>query len=309
MKIGIIGRSELTYNSMILAIEKGHKIVFIVTSKESSDYEYSSRDFKFFAEKNNIPFLYDPKITLKSLKNILDGSIPDICISVNYSGIIASDIINIFKYGILNAHGGDLPRYRGNACQAWALINGENKIGLCIHKMIGGELDSGDIISRSYMKININSRIQEIYKWMKNEIPLLFIDSINKISKNPNYFLEKQSKNKIDALRCYPRIPEDGKINWSNNSIDIIRLINASSEPYSGAFCNYDDKKIIIWRAKIIKTSEIYSAISGQISSLNKDGSVDVITGNGLIKISVIGFANKKYKPNEILNKFRVRLN
>ena len=38
-------------------------------------------------------------------------------------------------------------RYRGNACQAWAILNGE-KISLCIHKMIGGELDSGDIITR-----------------------------------------------------------------------------------------------------------------------------------------------------------------
>ena len=43
-------------------------------------------------------------------------------------------------------------------CQA-ALINGENRIGLCIHKMIGGELDSGPIISRSYFEANINTRI------------------------------------------------------------------------------------------------------------------------------------------------------
>ena len=29
--------------------------------------------------------------------------------------------------GILNAHGGDLSKYRGNACQAWAILNGEKK--------------------------------------------------------------------------------------------------------------------------------------------------------------------------------------
>ena len=59
-----------------------------------------------------------------------------------------------------NAHGGDLPRYRGNACQAWAIINGENKIGLCIHKMIGGELDISDIIARDFLKIDLGTKLQ-----------------------------------------------------------------------------------------------------------------------------------------------------
>ena len=72
-------------------------------------------------------------------------------ISVNHLSIIDEDIINLFKYGILNAHGGDLPRYR-NACLR-PIINGEKKIGLCVHKMIGGELDNGDIISRDYFEL------------------------------------------------------------------------------------------------------------------------------------------------------------
>ena len=33
------------------------------------------------------------------------------------------------------------------------MLNGEN-IGLCIHKMIGGELDGGDIIMRDYLSID-----------------------------------------------------------------------------------------------------------------------------------------------------------
>ena len=37
------------------------------------------------------------------------------------------EVIDFFELGILNAHGGDLPRYRGNACQAWAIINGEER--------------------------------------------------------------------------------------------------------------------------------------------------------------------------------------
>lgn len=72
--------------------------------------------------------------------------------SLNYSSIISQKVIDLFPLGILNAHGGDLPKYRGNACQAWAILNGETKIGLCIHSMIGGEVDNGNIIDRKIFR-------------------------------------------------------------------------------------------------------------------------------------------------------------
>ena len=49
MKIGIIGRGEWTFESMIQLQKKGHKITFIVTSKEAIEYKYTSLDFKNFA--------------------------------------------------------------------------------------------------------------------------------------------------------------------------------------------------------------------------------------------------------------------
>ena len=205
------------------------------------------------------------------------------------------------------AHGGDLPRYRGNACQAWAIINGEEKVGLCIHKMIGGELDSGDIISKVYYPININTRVGEIYQWMEKEIPKLMLKSINKLS-NPSFKAEKQSTKSEDIFRTYPRNPDDGKIDWKQDANKILRLINASSEPFSGAFSLYNNEKIIIWRAKLLIDKENYSAIPGQISKINKNtGSIEVITGNGKIKIIEIEFKNQRGKPSKFINSIRKR--
>ena len=106
---------------------------------------------------------------------------PDIGISMNYPGIIPQSVIDCFPLGVLNAHGGDLPRYRGNACQAWAILNGEERVGLCIHKMIGGELDSGDIIAREFLQIDINTSITEVWHSMSRRIPSLFLESVKKI--------------------------------------------------------------------------------------------------------------------------------
>ena len=71
MEIGIIGRSEALYESMLFLIEKGYNITFIVTAKESKEYKYTSNDFKNFANDNNIPFLHEPKINSTHIKKLL----------------------------------------------------------------------------------------------------------------------------------------------------------------------------------------------------------------------------------------------
>lgn len=310
MKIAIIGRSELLYNTASHLIELGYEIPLIITAKEAPEYKITSEDYREFAEKIGAKFIKTARINRKEIIEQIKflGTI-DIAVSINFSGIIAEEVINLFPLGILNAHGGDLPRYRGNACQAWAILNKEEKIGLCIHQMIGGELDSGDILSRKYLPINIDTRIGEVYDWMYQTIPLLMVDAIEELSINSIFFLEKQSKDPKDTLRTYPRNPSDGKIDWKSSNEDIIRLINASSEPFSGAFCNYEGEKLIIWRAFIYEDTEIYYAAQGQVASINKtDKYIVVITGLGKIKITEIEYKGERTVPTDVIKSIRKRL-
>lgn len=309
MKIAIIGRSEFLYNTALAILRLGHTIPLVVTAKESPESKITSEHFKKLSTENDALFIYSSKIN--SIENLnLIKSLPkiDIAVSVNYSGIIEKEVIDLFRIGILNAHGGDLPKYRGNACQAWAIINGENQIGLCVHKMIPGELDSGNIISREYLPISLNTRIGEVYSWMEETIPLLMVEAISNLEKDPNYFLEEQSKNPKDILRTYPRIPEDGKITWTNSSNDILRLINASSEPFCGSFCFFEQNKLIIWRAEIENDNESYLSIPGQVAKINNDGSVVVTTGNGKIKLIEVEMNNTRTSPFFFIKSSRTRL-
>lgn len=309
MKIAIIGRSKLLYKTAELLIEKGFEIPLVITSKAAPEYKKKEKDFKDFAETINATFIQTGKInSISIIDKIKSLGTIDIAVSINYSGVIADEIIDLFPMGILNAHGGDLPRYRGNACQAWAIINGEDKIGLCIHKMIGGELDSGDIITKSYLPINIDTRVGEAYKWMETEIPVLMYKAIGKLNKNINDTY-KQSKDTKDILRTYPRNPDDGKIDWTRDAKSIIRLINASSEPFSGAFCEYKGEKLIIWRAELFTDNEIYSAVPGQVSKIDSNSqNITVITGSGKILIKEISYLGKRSKPFGVIKSIRKRL-
>lgn len=306
MKIAAIGRTEILYDTIEDLLKNNHDVRLIITSKEAPEYTKTSKDFEELANEIGAKYIYTNK--LDEFKEEIKKADCEIAISLNYSSIISQDVIDLFTFGVLNAHGGDLPRYRGNACQAWAILNGEEKIGLCIHSMIGGEIDSGNIIARKYIPISINTKISDIYKKVQNLTPDLFLEAINKLSENKYYILETQSKDPKDALRCYPRIPEDGRIDWNKSNIEILRLINASNKPYSGAYCFYEDKKLIIWDAELFEDDENCLSVVGQVANIEKDGSILVICGNGKLKINEIEYDEFIGSPNVKIKSIRKRL-
>jgi len=305
VKVAIIGRSEILFHTIEILLKNNFEVPIIITSKEAPEYKKSSKDFKKLANKIKAHFIYTNKIQ-KCIKEIRKAKC-EIGISFNCTNIISQDIIDLFPLGILNAHGGDLPKYRGNACQAWAIIKGEKKIGLSVHSIIGDQLDSGNIISREYMNININTKITDCINWMSDRIPNLFLGSIRELKKDKNFFLKKNPNKHKSAFRCYPRVPEDGKINWSRSNQEILRIINASNKPYSGSYCYYKNKKLIIWDAELFSDNEKYLSEYGQVSEIQKN-SIIVITGNGKLKIKKIEYQGYVGQPAKKIKTIRYRL-
>lgn len=305
MRIAIIGRTEVLYDTARLLMEDGHEIALVITAKEAPEYTRTAEDFKALAKECAAPFMQTAKI-IESLEFIKSQRKIDVAVSINYSGIIPQEIIDCFSMGILNAHGGDLPRYRGNACQAWAILNGEDKIGLCVHRMIGGELDNGDIIARDFYPLSLDTKITNVMEWVTKETPRLYRDALSQLSKNATYVLERQSKDPKDALRCYPRKPEDGRINWYQTAEQIIRLINASSKPYAGAFCTWGGKKMVVWEARLAP-DENFMAVPGQVAEIGP-GYIDVTTGSGKIRVTSVSFDDAVVTPDNLIKSIRERL-
>lgn len=304
MRVAIIGRSEILYWTAKHLTQHGHEISLIVTSKEAPEYTKTADDFCKLAERNGAKFLraVTPEKILDALR--ISETI-DIAVSVNHNSILPQEVIDHFPLGILNAHGGDLPRYRGNACQAWALLNGEDRIGLCIHKMVGGELDNGNIIVRKYLDVNIDTKITDVMDWFIRTVPGLFLKALELLEKDSDYFLEEQSRNPKDIIRCYPRNASDGRICWEESSECILRLINASNRPYAGAYCSFDGHEVKIWHAK----QETYGhicAIPGQVLEIG-NGWVDVACGEGVLRLYEVERNGIQASPDQFVKSYRSR--
>lgn len=110
-----------------------------------------------FCINNNIPILSFEEVEKLS---------PDIGFSVRYDKIIPQTVIESFKQGIFNTHGGILPEYRGSYCNINALINNEKEYGVTLHYISEG-VDAGHIVA--IKKVNIDELDTGFSLYMKSE--------------------------------------------------------------------------------------------------------------------------------------------
>ena len=70
---------------------------------------------------------------------------PDIGIVVAYGLLIPRELLEIPKYGFINMHPSDLPKWRGAAPIQRSIMAGDQNTAICIINM-NEALDSGDIL-------------------------------------------------------------------------------------------------------------------------------------------------------------------
>lgn len=285
MRVSVLGRTHLLLASAELIAAQGHTIALVATAQAAPEYRVREAEFAAFAHRHDAPFFDSPDVNSLEFVAALRVAAADIAISVNWPTLIREEACQSVRFGILNAHAGDLPRYRGNACPNWAILNDEPHIGLCIHAMDPAALDSGPIYARAKFDLAPDTYIADVNAWLDRTIPPLFVQAIASAAQ-PGFVPEDQSSSKLRPLRTHPRRPEDARIDWRCDAAAIVRLVRASSRPFAGAFTFLERKeRVTIWRARVAQMDHDVIAVPGQIIGRNEQGQPLVTCGTGVIAI------------------------
>jgi methionyl-tRNA formyltransferase len=308
MKFAALGRTKWLYDAITLCAERGHTPVLIGTCPAAPEYTVGEDDFRRLAETLGCDFLCDTNLDRPDyVRRIRDAS-PDVAISVNWMTVLGSELLNAFPLGVINAHAGDLPRFRGNACPNWAILAGEPRIVLTLHRMTA-ELDAGPIFLQRPFEIGEDTYIGDVYRFLDANIPVMFRELLDGLADDAIAPREQPADPAL-ALRCFPRRPEDGLIDWSRTACEIGRLVRASAEPFAGAYTYLDGERLTVWRARPISPSEAYMAVPGQvIERRTPDGEVLVATGDGFLAIQQVGLpAGPREPATDVIRSTRARL-
>ncbi|WP_176562777.1 methionyl-tRNA formyltransferase [Paracoccus liaowanqingii] len=263
-------------NAARAVADQGHQISFVQTCGTGQYHNAVQSDFAHLAANFDAPFMLGGSVRTTMAAWRDTGT--EVCISINWPTLVPAEALEMLPHGILNAHAGDLPRYRGNACPNWAILNHEQQIGLTIHRMVPA-LDAGPWLFKTFMPLDEDVYIGDVYAWLERTVPRAFCEAIDRLKTTG--FRDQNSD--IMPLRTFPRRPEDARIDWKMCSRDILALIRASSHPFDGAFTTLDQKRTVrIWRARTFSPPYDLLAVPGQVC-MGQSGDPVIATADGMI--------------------------
>jgi methionyl-tRNA formyltransferase len=245
-RILFFGYSEVGYECLSLLLKRGDNVVALFTHEDNPNEKIWFKTPALAAQEKNIPVYTPSKITTPEWIETITALKPDLILSVYYRTMISTRILGLAPLGAFNMHGSLLPAYRGRAPINWAVLHGETRLGMTLHRMVKSA-DAGAIVDQEGVNISERDTAEEAFRKvlpcakrvLERQIDLLLTGKAIET---------EQDESKVTYFGG--RTPEDGRINWESTSKQIFDLIRAVTDPYPGAFTDIGETRLMVWWAE-----------------------------------------------------------
>ena len=163
---------------------------------------------------------------------------------IAYGQIIPAALIELPRLGWIQAcvDGSLLPKYRGAAPIAWAVVNGERRTGLTTMQIDPG-LDTGPMLLKYETDIGPDETAPELAARLAEAGGPLMAETLRKFVRGEITPIPQENS---DASFAPLLKKEDGTINWSIPAQTIYNRIRGL-QPWPGAFTLFRGKVCQIW--------------------------------------------------------------
>ncbi|VVM97143.1 Bifunctional polymyxin resistance protein ArnA [Pseudomonas fluorescens] len=177
-------------------------------------------------------------------------------------------------------HDSILPRYRGFAPLASALINGDKQLGVTA-LVASDEYDKGPIIDQEVIEIDYPLRMSQAIDLLLPCYKSLTKKVVNRIIDGSMFGL---LQNEAEATYSLWRDDEDYFIDWRADAHYIQRFVDALGPPYKGAATTIGGEVYRIRKCQPLPDVEIENRDVGKVIFV-VNGNPIVVCGTGLLKI------------------------
>jgi methionyl-tRNA formyltransferase len=207
---------------------------------------------KTLAVEHSVP-VFQPERLKDSpeVEPFLDQAAPEVMVVAAYGQILPLSFFDSPRFGSLNVHASLLPRYRGAAPVAYAILNGDDETGVTIMKIDEG-LDSGGIVAQSVFPIGDNMTAGDLHDVLSREGARLMLETL------PLYLRGELAPQPQDetGVTYAPQIRRSqARIDWGRSPQEIHNQIRAFN-PWPGAFAGFRDEVVKIWTSRVVGPDE-----------------------------------------------------
>lgn len=314
-KVGFLGRARLGFDVLKgLLANPNVDVPVIISCGATPEVEDLADEMRALAYARGIDYFATNHINKPEWEERLAGYGLDLTVAMLWLHTLNDRIISTSRLGVINCHGGHLPKYRGNACANWAILNGEPFIGTSSHLMAPGVLDNGPVIMQDRVEIGPDSYIGDLISELEDKGKRLVLQSVEAFRTGTATLMPQDE---AEASYCYPRIPRDGEIDWMQPAETVRRLVRAAGRPYPGAYSWYQDhrgggaiRKLTIWRARVeCHPLNEYYAMPGHVLRLDGGSKWSIVCGDKkLLTLEEVEVDGRSTEINGLFKTVRQRL-
>ncbi|OSS42177.1 Methionyl-tRNA formyltransferase [Desulfurella amilsii] len=290
MNIVFFGTSEIGVETLrSLNVHFNVKAVLTTQDKQGKrNKTLIESPIKQEARELNLSVLQPQKLdvgVLEQIKNCQMG------VLFSYGKIIPQNVIDAFKYGILNIHPSILPKYRGASPIISALLNGDTHTGISIISLTK-DLDAGDILMQKIIEIKSDDNNITLSGKISQIASQMIVCAVEYVQ--AGLIKPIPQKGNISYVKKFDK--SDARINFeTEDAVAIVKKVKAFAG-YLEAFFRYNGKIYKILKASVVdKNSDPGTVIEVSKSSLviackNKSISIEEIKQEGKNSMPIRAF-------------------
>jgi methionyl-tRNA formyltransferase len=215
---------------------------------------------------------------------------PDLIVVAAYGLILPSEVLELPRYGCVNVHGSLLPRHRGAAPIAAAILAGDPETGVSIMLMDEG-LDTGPVLATAALRIADDDTTESLGA----RLARLGADTL--VATLPGWLAGQVAPQPQpeEGATYAPRIQKaDGRINWQEPATVIERKVRAY-QPWPTAYAIWKGQPLKILRARVDPTPT--RALPGKV--VGDQHKAGVATGDGILWLEEVQPAGRRLMPTD----------
>jgi methionyl-tRNA formyltransferase len=207
-----------------------------------------SSPVKEVALQKGLPILQPEKVKEVLFQERLRGFGADLFVVAAYGQILPKAVLSLPKYGAVNIHASLLPKYRGSAPIAWAILNGEKKTGITTMLMDEG-MDTGDILLQAETPILQDETTETLQDRLASLGAHVLAETLEKMKKGE---IRPAPQDHSKATYAPMLRKEDGRIRWTKEAEEIDRQVRAF-HPWPGAYTEWQGQILKIYKGEVRK--------------------------------------------------------
>jgi methionyl-tRNA formyltransferase len=289
MRIIYLGSPEFAISPLKALVQAGYDVVAVVTQPDrpaGRKQTLTPPPVKQAALEMGILVLQPERLREPAEVEQLAALRPDAGVVAAYGKILRKAVLDIPPLGYLNIHPSLLPRHRGPAPVAGAILAGDSETGVTIMKLDPG-MDSGPIVTRVAVPLEPTARTAPLTEELFQLGARALVEVLPRYASGQ---IELQEQNHEQATVTRMLKKADGLVDWTQPA-QVIERTTRAYDPWPGTSA--------IWRGQPVKLMAACAHPGWQGSAppgtiIGKERGPLVATGVGALELLELQPAGKR---------------